>query len=235
MRFFKLAYKRIKSSKKLRTVVIALIISVVSLTSFSFYAKNKIADSTTELVYDGIQSVPSSQTVLILGSKVFSDGRLSHVLQDRVLTALELYENGKVEKFLVSGDHGKKNYDEVNAVRKFLLSKGVKAEDIFLDHAGFDTYDSFYRARDIFKVNSMIVVTQEFHLPRALYIGKSLGLDVHGLKADKRVYKANVYNNIRELFSSSKAYLEVALNVKPKFLGEEIPITGDSRKSWDEF
>jgi SanA protein len=235
MRFVKLAYKRLRSSKKLRTVIIALAISFVSFTAFSFYAKNEINKNTSELIYEDTESIPPAETVLILGSKVFSDGRLSHVLEDRVLTALELYEQGKVEKFLVSGDHGKKYYDEVNAVRKFLLSRGVKAGDIFLDHAGFDTYDSFYRARDIFKVNKMIVVTQEFHLPRALYIGKSLGLDVCGLKADKRVYRANAYNNLRELFSSSKAYLEVAFNVKPHHLGEDIPITGDSRKSWDEF
>ncbi|MCK4799462.1 YdcF family protein, partial [Candidatus Parcubacteria bacterium] len=127
-----------------------------------------------------------------------------------------------------------KNYDEVNTAKDYLLDKGVKSEDIFLDHAGFDTYDSLYRAREIFEVSSVIVVTQNFHLPRAVYIGRKLDLEIYGFSADKHLYANVDYNESREIFSKVKAFFDVSFHAKPKFLGEKIPISGDSKKSWDD-
>lgn len=185
-------------------------------------------------IYEKIDNIPSAQAVLILGSKVYDNGQMSDVLLDRVLTAIELYEAGKVEKILISGDHGQKIYDEVNTVKNYLLEeKKIPAKDIFLDHAGFDTYDSLYRAKDIFQVKSIIISSQKFHLPRAVYIGKKIGLETSGIIADKHIYFADSYNNLRESLSRIKAFLNIIFHSKPKFLGEVIPINGESEKSWD--
>jgi SanA protein len=183
--------------------------------------------------FDKPEDVPNAQVALILGAKVYNDGRLSHMMQDRADSGLELYKAGKVQKILMSGDHGTKTYDEVNTVKDYLLERGVAPEDLFLDHAGFDTYDSLYRARDIFGVRSLVVVTQKFHLPRAVYIGRSLGLEVYGYAADKRPYQGMFWNETREVFARAKAFLAVSLGIKPKFLGEKIPIEGDSQLSRD--
>ncbi|MFZ2190004.1 MAG: ElyC/SanA/YdcF family protein [Candidatus Magasanikiibacteriota bacterium] len=182
---------------------------------------------------DDITKVGESQTALVLGAKVNSNGSLSAILGDRAKTALELYQNKKVKKILVSGDHGTTEYDEVNALKQYFLDNGVPGEDIFLDHAGFDTYDSIYRARDIFQVESLIIITQRFHLSRAVYIAEKLGLNVKGFSADKQAYRDEIRLEIRESLARIKAYFSILFNTKPKFLGEVIPITGDSHLSWD--
>ncbi len=171
---------------------------------------------------------------MLLGSLVYPDGRLSDVMEDRVLTAAELYKNQKVKKILVSGDHGRKNYDETNTIKIHLLRLGIPPADIFLDHAGFDTYDSLYRASAVFHVDSAIIVTQAFHLPRAVYIGKSLKIDVVGVIADRRKYRSVYLNEGREIIARIKAFFDVTLSAKPKFLGDVIPINGDGKKSWDK-
>lgn len=179
-------------------------------------------------------NVPEKQTVLILGAKVHENGQMSDMFRDRVDAAIALYESGKVEKILVSGDHGQKNYDEVNVAREYLLQRGVKGEDIFLDHAGFDTYDSVYRAKKIFQVQSLVVSTQKYHLPRALYISRKLGIDAVGVPADLHEYGGQDYRNLREWAADVKAWLDANLKAKPKFLGDAVPITGSSYASWDE-
>lgn len=176
---------------------------------------------------------PEAQAALLLGAKVYADGGLSGMLQDRADTAIELYENGKVKKILVSGDHGTAGYDEVNTIKKYLLEKGVKGEDIFLDHAGFDTYDSLYRAKEIFQVRSVVIASQDFHLPRAVYIARGLGLEAYGVSADKHTYGNIGASRAREILADVKAFWDVSLSVKPKYLGGSIPLSGDSKKSWD--
>lgn len=179
-----------------------------------------------------MEEINQAEVVIILGALVFDD-RLSHVVIDRADAAIELYNNQKVNKILVSGDHGRKNYDEVNAIKDYLLENGISSEDIFLDHAGFNTYDSMYRAQYIFEISSAVISTQKFHLPRALYIARKLGINAYGFPADKRIYDKETYNNIRESFARIKAWINVNLHSLPKFLGEKIPITGDSQESWD--
>lgn len=200
---------------------------------FVLLANTVVVSTGSDYAYVEVQDVPESQAALILGARVFDDGRLSKMMQDRADSALELYETGKVGRLIMSGDHGTTTYDEVNTVKDYLLEKGVKPEDLFLDHAGFDTYDSLYRARDIFGVKSLIVVTQKFHLSRALYIGRSLGMEVYGYAADRREYQGMFWNELRESLARSKALLDVMSGAKPKFLGEMIPIEGDSSLSWD--
>ena len=185
-------------------------------------------------IFQEIEKIPEKQVALILGAKVFPDGSMSDILTDRAETALELFQQKKVQKILISGDHSKKNYDEVNTIKNYLLQHGIPPQSIFLDHAGLDTYDSLYRAKEIFQISSAIVVSQSFHLPRAIYIGKSLNLDVVGIVADKHQYVLETYNQFRESVAGIKAFLDINFHSKPKFLGNPIPITGDSKLSWDQ-
>lgn len=175
----------------------------------------------------------SKQTALVLGARVWDNGEMSGIFKDRVDTALELYRNNKVEKILVSGDHGQEDYDEVNTAKDYLLKNNVKSEDIFLDHAGFDTYDSLYRAKEIFKAESLVVVTQNFHLPRALYIAKKLEINACGVSSDLHRYSGENSRNRREFLAKVKAWLDIKLKSKPKYLGEEIHLSGSGLDTWD--
>lgn len=181
-----------------------------------------------------LSEVRQAQAAIVLGAYVFPDGRPSTMVEDRLLAALELYQADKVDKILLSGDHGTTAYDEVNAMRRFLEEKGIPPEDIFMDHAGFDTYDSMYRARDVFQVRSAVVVTQGFHLPRAVWLARRMGLDAEGVVADRWVYDGARYYAAREILARVKAFAEWAVQRKPVFLGPVIPITGDGRATHDQ-
>ncbi|MFH1286183.1 MAG: ElyC/SanA/YdcF family protein [Candidatus Magasanikbacteria bacterium] len=186
-----------------------------------------------ELRFKNVDGIEKKQTALILGAMVFANGNLSDITKDRALTAIELYEKQKTEYILISGDHGRENYDEVNTIKDFLIENNVPKNIIFLDHAGFDTYDSMYRAKKIFEVENMIIITQQFHIPRALYIGKNLDMDIVAVVSDKQQYRGMKRVWLRERLATIKAVLNVWFHTKPKFLGETIPITGDNKASWD--
>lgn len=184
----------------------------------------------------GMMSVgdaPKVKVVMVLGASVLRSGEPSDVLADRLLTALQIYETGKAEKFLLSGDNGSRDYDEVNAMKAYLLRRGVPAEDIFLDHAGFDTYDSLYRAKTIFGLRELIIVTQEFHLPRVVYLGRSLGLTVYGVPADRQEYRKIETFRTRELFANVKAVFDIVAGSQPTYLGQPISVDGDGQVTWD--
>ena len=181
---------------------------------------------------DGADLEPAD-AIIILGAYVRPDGALSLILKDRLDTGLYLYKQNKAPKIIVTGDHGQKNYNEVQAMKDYLLSHDVPEKDIFMDHAGFDTYDSIYRARDVFLVKKGIIVTQNFHLPRAVYIADRLGLDARGYQS-ALVYPWYYKVALRDLFARSKAFLDVEiLKSKPKYLGDVIPITGDGSVTQD--
>ncbi len=178
---------------------------------------------------------PQVEAIIVPGAFVFPSGRVSGILADRLNVAVDLYKANKAEKLLVSGDHGSVSYDEVNAMRRYLQSKGVPRENIFMDHAGFSTYDSLYRTRDIFSVNKAIIVTQEYHLARALYTARKLGIEACGVTSDKHIYYKMSYYEMREIAARCKAFLQVdILRSKPKYLGEAIPISGDGRAADDD-
>lgn len=167
--------------------------------------------------------------ILVLGAGVWGEGENacpSHMLEDRLLTALSLYESGAGKKLLMSGDHGTSEYDEVNVMRDFALERGVPSADIFMDHAGFSTYESLYRARDVFEAERVLIVTQGYHLYRALYIAKALGLDAAGVAADLRPYRGQRYYDLREVLARCKDAALCIFLPEPTYLGEPIPITG---------
>lgn len=216
--------KKILKWAAISVLVVVFIVILINL-SIVFKTKSKIHIS--------IETLPKAEVVLILGARVHPDKRMSDIYLDRVQTALAVYWSGKAKKILVSGDHGGEYYDEVNTVRKFLLKEGVPAEDIFLNHAGFDTYDSMYRAKNIFGVSSVIISTQIFHLSRAIYISENLNIETSGISADRRKYLHSKDYRNRESFARIKAFLNVTFRSKSKFLGKKIPISGDGRGSWD--
>ncbi len=185
-----------------------------------------------------LSDAPSANytVVIVPGASVLRNGTPSDVLTDRLLTALDLYQAGKVKTFLLSGDHGQDGYDEVSVMRDFLLDRGVPGEDLFLDHAGFDTYDTLYRAVHIFGITQgAMIVTQRFHLPRAMLIADGLGMfETTGVIADRQTYlKASVFS-AREWPARVKALFDVIFKSKPKYLGDPIDITGDGRVTWDK-
>jgi SanA protein len=225
---------------KFKNILLKIIICGLTLSALAFVfilvSDQIVLTSAHGFIYQGdsrFSNVPKAQAALVLGARVWQDGTMSPIFEDRAKVALRLYQEGKVEKILVSGDHGRKNYDEVNAAKKFFLDNGVPGKDIFLDHAGFDTYDSLYRARDVFAAKSLIICTQDFHLPRAIYLGRKLGLEVYGVSADLQSYVGETRINLREKLARTKALIDIFLHSKPKFLGPVIPLSGDNFPSWD--
>lgn len=174
-----------------------------------------IKQETTSMIHSDIDSVPSSKTVIVLGASVFSDGKLSPILKDRVDAALELFKNNKVQQFLLSGDHKTDDYNEVGAMSQYLQARGVPEDKILLDHSGFDTYDSMYRSKAVFNIKDAVVVTQEFHLPRTLFIAKNLNLNYTGYTAKPSSYEVNHQLLSREKLANFKALWEVVIEQKP--------------------
>ncbi len=211
------------------TVFIVLIATVLSL----FMMNWRVITCGEKYIVDDIQSLPEADAVMILGARVYGSNSMSATLTDRTDTAINVYQNGKANKILVSGDHGQDDYDEVNAVKNYLLEKDINPSDIFLDHAGFNTYDSMYRAKKIFGVRSLIIATQNFHLPRAVCLARNRGIEAYGISADLRPYLTQRENNYREFFARIKAFVYLLINPDPKFLGLEIPIEGDGQLTWD--
>ncbi|MFA6131462.1 MAG: ElyC/SanA/YdcF family protein [Patescibacteria group bacterium] len=171
-----------------------------------------------------VAAAPSETVVIVPGASVLRSGQPSDMLADRLLTAIDLYQAGKVRKFLLSGDHGRTDYDEVEAMREYLLARDIPDEDIVLDHAGFDTYDTMVRAHEIFQLEAVLVVSQTYHLSRIIYIGENNDMEVYGVSADRQTYVKIEYFKLRESLARVKAVLNVWFNSSPKYLGEPIPI-----------
>ena len=165
--------------------------------------------------------------ILVPGCLVYSNGTLSDMLRDRVTFAVELYKAGAAPKILVSGDHGRQNYDEVRAMKDYMISLGVPSEDIFMDHAGFSTYESVYRAYEIFGVKRVIIATQEYHLYRALYIAEAMDMEAFGVCTDGRPYIAQYKRDIREVLARCKDAAACVFMPEPTYLGDAIPIGGN--------
>ena len=172
--------------------------------------------------------------ILVLGCKVNPDGTPSMMLSNRVNKGVELYQKTGI-KLLLSGDHGTKEYDEVNTMKQMVLDMDLPKEDIFLDQAGFSTYDSIYRAKNVFGVKKMIIVTQRYHLYRALYIANKLGIEAYGIPADNIPYKAiNIKNEIREVLARDKDVIKTIFKPKSKYVGDSIDIKGSGEITFDE-
>lgn len=163
--------------------------------------------------------------ILVLGCGVYTDGTPTPMLRSRMTRAVELYQAGWADKLLLSGDNSREDYNEVAAMKTLALEGGVPEEDIVLDHAGFSTYDSLYRARDVFQVKRLVIVTQEYHLSRALYLADALGLEAWGVAAAPRNDAGQIMRDAREILARDKAILWAILQPEPRFLGDPIPLS----------
>lgn len=197
------------------------------------FSRKYIFDNTAELAANLKSEV---QTVVVLGAKVYPDGAPCAMLKDRLDAGLMVIEEGITKKILLTGDHGTKGYDEVNSMKNYIFDAGLVKELVYLDHAGFSTYDSMVRAARIFEIQDAVISTQEFHLYRAIYIARNNGIEAWGIKADLRKYPKSEMTRytIREWLARTKDFIYIhILRKEPVFLGEIIPITGDSSATYD--
>jgi SanA protein len=214
----------------LKILLVLAIIAVVAFASTNIYVMTR---ANTHIVAQA--DAKPAEVIIVLGALVEPSGQPSFMLQDRLDVAYELFVAGAAPKILVSGDHGTDSYDEVNNMRKYLEGRGVPTEAIFMDHAGFDTYDTMYRARDVFLVKSAIVVTQKYHLYRAVYLAGSMGIEIQGVACDRYKSPAQIYYSAREVAARTKDFFDAEIfKPKPKFLGDFIPISGSGVATHDE-
>ena len=190
---------------------------------------------TTSLPKDSVESLAEIEAdcILVLGAGLKQDGTPNHMLQDRLDMGIALYNQGVAPKLLLSGDNGQEEYDEVNAMKAYVLQAQVPEEDIFMDHAGFSTYESMYRAKEIFGVERVIIVTQKYHQYRALYIARGLGLEGYGAASDPRTYGGQSIREAREILARDKDFIKTMIKPQPTYLGEAIPISGNGLVTQD--
>ncbi len=172
--------------------------------------------------------------ILVLGAGVREGGEPSLMLSDRLSTSIALYKLGLCDRLLMSGDHGRVEYDEVNVMKDIAVEAGVPSEHVFMDHAGFSTYDSLYRAKHIFQAERVIIVTQQYHLYRALYIARSLGLEAIGVAASGENYYGQTYREVREMAARTKDFLLTITKPEASIMGEAIPVSGNGNVTNDK-
>ncbi|MBQ6566523.1 MAG: YdcF family protein [Treponema sp.] len=225
-----------EKKKKAKAVILTLAALVLAAGLFCLGVNLHMVAYARPYVYSDVDSLPYKYTVILPGARVYQN-TVSHVVADRIEGSLRCINAGKAERILVSGDHGRKDYDEVNQILAYMKRVYGTADDIiFLDHAGFSTYETAYRARDVFCVKDAVIVTQKFHTYRAVYIARKLGLDAVALEAPELFpYAGRTRASwaVRETLARVKAFINVARGAKPTYLGEQIPITGDPQASRD--
>lgn len=202
--------------------LIVLLISIVLIINFIV----KISTKNQIILNNEYSEIGDIDCILVLGAGIWGD-RPSPMLEDRLNEAIYLYNEGVANKIIMSGDHGREEYDEVNIMKNYAIEKGIPSEDIFMDHAGFSSYDSIYRAKEVFEAKRIVIVTQKYHLYRALYIANSLELEAKGVGADPRIYNNQQYRELREIFARNKDFMSCIFKPKPKYLGDVISIKGN--------
>ena len=212
-------------------LVIGLNVYVIKSTEEDIAAVyDKPEDAASQEEIDSLRSI-NPDCIMVLGASVNSDGTPSPMLRDRLDTAIDLYHKGVAPKLLLSGDNGQIVYNEVQAMKNYAMEAGVDEADIFLDHAGFSTYESVYRAKYIFDVNSMIVVTQTYHLYRSLYGCRRMGIEAMGAASDQYTYAGQEIREVREVLARDKDVVKWMFKPQPTFLGDTIPITGNGEEN----
>lgn len=209
--------------KILKYTLVIIMILIIIVLAINFYVKLLTKKQIIKIEEANIEDI---DCILVLGAGVWGENP-SPMLEDRLLRAIELYKNGVSSKIIMSGDHGREDYDEVNIMKNFAIEKGVPSEDVFMDHAGFSSYESIYRAKEIFDCEKIIIVTQNYHLYRALYIANQLGLEAYGVCSDQRQYVGAIYRELREILARDKDFIKCIFKPEPTFLGDTIPVSGN--------
>lgn len=228
--------------KLVKALLISIIAAVLAASAFAAYANIHMVSYARKYIADDLQELgkimdDKADAAIVFGAYVYDSGRPCPMLEDRLVTGSRVYDSGLAPKMLLSGDHGTRGYDEVNAMKRFILDAGYPKDDVFLDHAGFSTYDTVLRAIKVFEIKKAVLSTQEYHLVRAVYIARKNGMEAWGISSDLRPYPKSQMTRyiIREWLARAKdfAYVNI-LKPDPVFLGEKIPITGGSGPSYDE-
>lgn len=206
--------------KIMMVLSLILIGSILVIFSLDLYVKESVKNKivTREEVND-----LKVDAIIVLGAAIWNN-QPSPMLEDRLLEGIALYDKKIASKMIMSGDHRQPNYDEVNQMKSYAILKGVASEDVFMDHAGLSTYDSIYRAKEIFGAKKVVIVSQKYHLYRALYIAKKLGIDAYGVFANPRVYAGQMMRDLREILARNKDFFKCIVKPKSKFLGESISL-----------
>ena len=218
-----------KKREKIKPIFMLLLclalVGVIALCSINGYVKSVAKERIVTV--EETATLEDVDCIIVLGCQVRDDGTLSHMLRDRLMRGLEVYHAGATPKLLMSGDHGRKEYDEVNAMKQYAIENGVPSEHVFMDHAGFSTYETVYRAKEIFEADKVIIITQEYHLYRALYIADKLGLEAYGVSADLNKYVGQSMRDFREILARCKDWAMCIFKPEPTYLGESIPVNGN--------
>ena len=217
--------------KVLKYIVIAGIIGILIVLVINLYVK--LSTKKQIIKNEDYSKLNNIDCIIVLGAGIWGE-KPSPMLEDRLLQGIELYEKGVAPKIIMSGDHGREEYDEVNVMKDFAIEKGIPSNDIFMDHAGFSSYESIYRAKEIFEAKKVVIVTQEYHLYRALHIANSLGLEAYGVSSDPRQYVGATYRELREILARDKDFIKCIFKPEPTYLGETIPVSGDGNITNDK-
>ncbi len=216
-----------RKTVRLLLTAVGCIVAVTAVAVFGINAHVKAVGAKRILTPEEASTLSDVDCVLVLGCLVREDGTPSAMLRDRLRRGVALYEEGVAQKILMSGDHGREEYNEVETMKAYAVDAGVPSADVFMDHAGFSTYESMYRARDVFGAKKIVVVTQEYHLYRALYIAERLGLEAYGVASDYETYYGQVKRDAREVLARVKDYFTSRFQPAPTYLGEAIPVSGN--------
>ncbi|MCQ2466042.1 MAG: YdcF family protein [Clostridia bacterium] len=217
--------------KIIKGIVILFLICVILVVSINLYVCLSIDKS---IITEAEVVADDYDAIIVLGCGVTPDGVPTRMLKDRLDTAIRLYKDGKCDTILMSGDHGTDGYDEVNCMFNYAIEHGVASEDVFLDHAGFSTYETMIRASKIFGIKKAIIVTQEYHLYRAVYNANSMGIEAVGVKAESDPFVEQPYYSLREYGARVKDFFFDLFKPNPTYLGDSIDIHGDSSVTFDE-
>lgn len=210
--------------KLLKYGIIIIIIIAIIVLGINLYVR--ISTNKQIIKENDYTELSDVDCIIILGAGIWED-KPSPMLEDRLLEGIKLYQNSVSDKIIMSGDHGRREYDEVNIMKNYAIEKGIPSENIFMDHAGFSTYESIYRAKDIFEAKKVVIVTQKYHLYRALYIANQLGLEAYGVGADPRQYVGATYRELREILARDKDFIKCIFKPEPTYLGDTIPVSGN--------
>ncbi|MDR0824066.1 MAG: YdcF family protein [Prevotella sp.] len=213
------------TKKQLKLVLLITSIIFILMVFVILFANLKIARDAKSHVYDDVENIPAQKAALVLGAAKNIGNRPNLYFTYRIQAAKKLYDSGKVKAFVVSGDNSRKNYNEAEDMRQALIEAGVPDSIIHADYAGLRTLDSVVRMYEIFGQKSFIVVSQQFHNERAVFLAQYYGLTAYGYNAkDLSLNQSSYRTKIRELFARVKVFIDIATGKEPKYLGEKIDI-----------
>lgn len=219
---------------KVCSIGLACVLSLGIISVFWINVRVKSVARPNILTVEQAKDLKDVDCIIVLGCQVRDDGSLSDMLHDRLWRSVQLYEAGVSAKLLMSGDHGQDHYNEVGAMKQYAVDRGVPSEDVFMDHAGFSTYETMYRAKEVFQARKVVIVTQEYHLYRAIYIAEKLGLEAYGVASDLQNYVGQINRDVREVMARCKDFGMCIFKPEPTYLGEAISVSGNGNATNDE-